>query len=160
MPCLFVPSHHDVAQDVFGETDGPLELARLVRRQRELQNAVMAVTVVRDLVCEAPAGGRCDLVDLAAEAGDGGLQSLADRVEALFVRRWGDEVHELVGAHLYRHCPFLGFAAGPGPGAKRRRGTGPRRSRELYLSRTRGASRLLDRPGLASLPARSRWGDG
>jgi hypothetical protein len=39
-----------VAQDVFGETDGPLELARLVRRQRELKDAVMAVSVVRDLV--------------------------------------------------------------------------------------------------------------
>src|SRR3982074_1471618 len=57
MPCLLVPSHHDVAQDVFGETDGPLELARLVRRQRELEDAVMAVTVVRDLVGQAPAGG-------------------------------------------------------------------------------------------------------
>src|SRR6266850_367076 len=150
MPFLLVPSHHDVAQDVFGETNGPLELARLVRRQRELKDAVMPITVVRDLVREAPARGRRDLVDLAAEAGDGGLKTLADRVQALFVGCWGDEVHELVGAHLFRHSPFLGFAAGTRPGAKRRRGTRPRRSRELYLSQTRGASRQWHRPRLAS----------
>jgi hypothetical protein len=52
---LFVPSHHDVAQDVFREADGPLELARLVRRQRELEDAIVAVTVVRDLVGETAA---------------------------------------------------------------------------------------------------------
>src|SRR6266850_8323276 len=149
MPCLLVPSHHDVAQDVFRETDGPLELARLVRWQQELEDAVVAVAVVRDLVGQATACGRRGLVDLSAETGDGGLKALADRAEALFVGRWGHEVHELVGAHIFRPCPFPGFAAGTRPGAKRSRGTGPRRSRELYLRRTREAPCLCHRRRLA-----------
>src|SRR6266851_6941557 len=139
MPCLLVPSHHDVAQDVFGETDGPLELARLLRRERELEDAVVAVAVVRDLVGEAPAGRGRDLVDLAAEAGDGRLETFADRGKTLFVGGRGDEVHELVRSQD-RQCPFHGFAAGLRPGAKRRRGLVPWRSRELYLSRAGEAS--------------------
>src|SRR5881396_2760041 len=149
MPCLLVPSHHDVAQDVFRETDGPLELARLGRRQRELEDAIVAVTVVRDLVGETAAGRRRDLLDLPTEAGDGGLETLAHRAKTLFVGGRGHEVHQLVRSHLIRRIPFPGLAADLWPGAKRRRGTGPRRSCPLYGSRGRAASSLCHRQGLA-----------
>src|SRR2546428_3548971 len=148
MPWLFVPSHHDVAQDVFREAARALEHARLGRRQRELEDAIVAVTVVRALVGETATGRRGDLLDLPAEAGDGGLETLADRAKTLFVRGRGHEVHELVRSHLIRRVPFPGFAAGLGPGAKRRRGAGPRRSCPLYGSRGRAASSLCPRQRL------------
>src|SRR5438309_11285620 len=49
---LLVPSHHDVAQDVFCKADGALELTRLRGRERELEHAVMPVAMVVDLVGE------------------------------------------------------------------------------------------------------------
>ena len=51
-----VPSHYEVAEDVFREADSALELARLRRRQREFDHAVLAVAVVLDLVGEPPLG--------------------------------------------------------------------------------------------------------
>src|SRR5213593_3389196 len=36
----FVPSHYEVAEDVFRQTDSALELAGLRRRKRELEDAV------------------------------------------------------------------------------------------------------------------------
>src|SRR5437867_7904088 len=130
-PLLFVPSHNDVAQDVFRETDRALELARLLGRQRELEHPVVAVAVVRELVCEPTARRRGHFVDLAAEGGDGVLEAFAHSGEAFLVGGRGKQIHELVGPHSIRR-PFHGFAAGLWPGAKRRRGTGPRRSRTLY----------------------------
>src|SRR5437667_137100 len=49
-----VPSHHEVAEDIFREADGALELARLRWREREFDHAVLPVAVVRDLVRKAP----------------------------------------------------------------------------------------------------------
>src|SRR5438309_12063394 len=43
-----VPSHHEVAEDVFREPYGALELARLGRWQRKFDDTVLAVTVVSD----------------------------------------------------------------------------------------------------------------
>src|SRR5512140_1497952 len=130
MPFLLVPSHHDVAQDVFREADRSLELPRLLWRQRELEDAIVAVTVVVDLVGETPARRGRDLFDLAAKRGDRRLETFAHGREALLVGRGGHEIHELVRSH--RLVPFHGFAAGSEPGAKRRRGTGPRRSLSVY----------------------------
>src|SRR6267143_319541 len=89
-----VPSHHEVAEDVFREPYGALELARLVRRQREFDDAVLAVTVVGDLVGEPTLLVGDDLVDLAAEGGDRLLDALAHGAEALFVDGRRAEVHE------------------------------------------------------------------
>src|SRR5712691_485375 len=150
-PLLFVPSHNDVAQDVLGEADRALELARLLGWQRELEHPVMAVTVVRELVSEPAARWGCHLVDLAAEGGDRVLKPFAYSAEALFVGGRGKEIHELVGAHSVR-CPFHGFAADHWPGAKRRRGTSPRRSGTLYGMDRTEASRWSVRRGLAWPP--------
>src|SRR6266540_1264494 len=147
-PFLFVPAHDDVTQDVLGEADRALELARLVCRQRELEHAVVAVTVVRELVCEPPAHRWGHLVDLAAERRDGMLQPLADGRQPFLVGGRGKEIHELVWAHSVGR-PFPGLAAGLWPGAKRRRGTCPRRSATLYEMRRLEASRLSLRHGLA-----------
>src|SRR5437762_7008711 len=48
----FVPSHYEVAEDVFREPYRALELARLRRRKRELEDAVLALTVAGDFVGE------------------------------------------------------------------------------------------------------------
>src|SRR5712692_2531178 len=149
-PRLLVPSHNDVPQDVLGETDRALEFTGLLGRQRELEHAVMTVAVAGDLVGQAAPRRRGGLVDLASELGDRALKALAHRAEALLVGGGGYEVHELVGAHGHR-CPFLGFAAGQWPGAKRRRGQKPRRYPSVYGMRARQAS-LCIRPGLASAP--------
>ena len=95
----FVPSHYEVAEDVFREPYGALELARLRRRQREFDDAVLALTVVGDLVGEPSFCDRNDLVDLAAEIGDGLLDALAHRADALFVDGGRAEVHKLVRSH-------------------------------------------------------------
>src|SRR5712692_1037737 len=147
-PLLFVPSHNDVAQDVLGETDRALELARLLGRQRELEHPVMTVTVVGELVGEPATRWRGHFVDLAAEGRDRVLQSFAYGGEPFLVGGRGKEIHELVRPHSIQH-PFHGFAADLWPGAKRRRGTFPRRSRTLYgMDRTK-ASRWTVRRGLA-----------
>src|SRR5687768_14718083 len=125
-PFLFVPSHNDVAQDLLRETDRALELARLVRRQRELEHAVMTITVVRELVCEPAARRWRHFVDLAPEGGDGVLEPLAHGSKPFFVGGRGKQIHELVGPHSVRR-PFPGLAADLWSGAKRRRGTYPRR---------------------------------
>src|SRR5687768_15570809 len=121
-PFLFVPSHNDVAQDVLRETDGALEFARLVRRQRKLEDAVVTVTVVLELVCEPAARRWGHLVDLAPEGRDRVLEPLAHSSQPLFVGGRGKEIHELVRPHSVR-CPFPGLAADLWPGAKRHRGT-------------------------------------
>jgi len=51
----FVATDDDVTQDVFGQLDRALELARLVRGKRVLEDAVLAVAVLADLVGETPA---------------------------------------------------------------------------------------------------------
>src|SRR5882762_3393698 len=94
-----VPSHYEVAQDVFREPYGALELARLCRRQREFDDAVLAVAVVGDLVGEPALLIVYDLLDLAAEIRDGLLDALAHRAETLFVDCGRTEVHELVRSH-------------------------------------------------------------
>src|SRR3977135_4165477 len=147
-PFLFVPSHNDVAQDLLGEPDRALEFARLFRRQRELEHTVVTITVVREFVCEPAAGWRSHLVDLPTERRDGVLEPLAHSVQPFLVGGRGKEIHHFVGAHSVRF-PFPGLAAGLWPGAKRRRGTRPRRSRALYGMRRPEASRLSVRPGLA-----------
>jgi len=118
---LLVPSHHDVAQDVLREADGALELARLRGRQRELDDAVLAVAVVGDLVGETALRVGRGLLDLPAEAVDGLLEPPADRAKALLVGGGRAEIHELVRSHSLSG-PFHGLAAGLRPGAKRRRG--------------------------------------
>src|SRR6266550_7168797 len=80
-----VPSHYEVAEDVFREANGALELARLRGRKRELDDPVLPVAVVRDLVREPALRRRHDLLDLAAEVADGLLDPLADRADPLFV---------------------------------------------------------------------------
>src|SRR2546430_5965401 len=95
----FVPSHYEVAEDVFREPYRALELARLCRRQRKLDDTVLAVTVVGDLVGESALLVGDDLLDLAAEGGDGLLDALAHSAEALFVDGRRAEVHELVRSH-------------------------------------------------------------
>src|ERR1700716_1343445 len=147
-PFLFVPSHNDVAQDVLRETDRALEFARLLRRQRELEHTVMTITVVRELVCEPAACWRRYLVDLPTERRDRVLEPVADSIQPFLVGRRGKEIHHFVRAHSVRF-PFPGLAAGLWPGAKRRRGIRPRRSRTLYGMRRPEASRLSVRPGLA-----------
>src|SRR2546430_10330864 len=122
-----VPSHHDVAEDVFRKADGALELARLRGREREFDDAVLAVAVVRDLVGEAPLGEGQNLLHLPTEGSDGLLDALADRAKALFVDGGGTQIHELVWPHWSIDRPFLGLAADLWPGAKRRRGQLPRR---------------------------------
>src|SRR5213592_5145331 len=150
-PLLFVPSHNDVAQDVLREADRALELARLLGWQRELEHPVMSVTVVGELVGEPPARRGSHLVDLAAESRDRVLEPFAHSAEAFLVGGRGKEIHELVGAHSVRR-PFLGFAADLWPGAKRRRGTYPRRSRTLYGMDGTEASRWIVRRRLAWPP--------
>src|SRR6266550_4409286 len=80
-----VPSHHEVAEDVFREADGALELAGLRWREREFDDAVLPVAVVRDLVSEAPLDVRNDFLHLPTERADGLLDALADRAETLLV---------------------------------------------------------------------------
>ena len=65
-----VPSHYEVAEDVFREPYGSLELARLSGWKREFDDAVLAVTVVGDLVGEPAFRNGNDLLDLAAKIGD------------------------------------------------------------------------------------------
>src|SRR2546427_2863920 len=144
---LLVPSHHEVAEDVFGEANGALELAGLRRRKRELDDAVLAVTVVRDLVREPALGVRNDLLDLAAEVGDGLLEAVAHRAETLLVDGGRAEVHELVWAHLVAGFPFPGLAARPWPGAKRRRGQRPRRACLVNRTALRNASVIVRSAG-------------
>src|SRR5438876_6988689 len=91
-----VPSHYEVAEDVFREPYGALELARLCRRQRKLDDTVLAVTVVGDLVGEPAFLVGDDLLDLAAQVGDGLLDTLAHRAKTLFVDGGRAEIHELV----------------------------------------------------------------
>src|SRR2546428_2655960 len=135
-----VPSHHEVAEDVFREADGALELARLRRREREFDDAVLTVAVVRDLVGKAPLGDGQNLLDLPTEGSDGLLDALADRAEALLLDGRGTEIHELVWPHWAIDRPFLGFAADQWPGAKRRRGQVPRRMYVVYGRERRNAS--------------------
>src|SRR4029079_11661517 len=116
----FVPSHYEMAEDVFREPYGALELARLRRRQREFNDAVLAVTVVGDFVGEAALLVGYDLLDLAAKVGDGLLDTLAHRAKTLFVDGRRAEVHELVRSHRLT-VPSPGLAAGLWSGAKRRR---------------------------------------
>src|SRR4026209_3006369 len=125
-PFLFVPSHNDVTQDLLRKTDGALELARLVRRKRELEHAVVAVPVVRELVCEPAACRWGHFVDLAAEGRDRVLEPVAHSRQPFLVGGGGEQGHGLVGPHSVRR-PFPGLAADLWPGAKRRRGTYPRR---------------------------------
>jgi hypothetical protein len=94
-----VPSHYEVAEDVFREPYGALELAGLIGRKRKFDNAVLTVTVVGDLVGEPAFCDRNDLLDLAAESGDGLLYALAHSADALFVDAGRAEVHELVRSH-------------------------------------------------------------
>src|SRR5688572_11194629 len=122
-PFLFVPSHNDVAQDLLRETDGALELARLVRRQRELEHAVMTVAVVLELVCEAAARRWGHFVDLAPEGRDRVLEPLAHSSQPLFVGGRGKQIHELVWPHSVRR-PFPGLAAGLWPGRSEERRVG------------------------------------
>src|SRR5882672_2691005 len=147
-PFLFVPLHNDVAQDVLGEADRALELARLLRRQRELEHTVVAVTVVRELVREPAARRWGHLVDLAPESRDRVLEPFAHSRQPFLVGRRGKEIHELVWAHSVS-CPFPGLAADRWPGAKRRRDTYPRRSRTLYGMGRTEVSRWTVRSGLA-----------
>src|SRR4030088_1801642 len=147
-PFLFVPSHNDVAQDVLREADRALELARLLWRQRELEHTVLAVPVARELVWEPTARRRGHLVDLPAERRDRVLEPLAHSVQPFLVGGRGKEIHHFVRAHSVAF-PFPGLAADLWPGAKRRRGTCPRRSRTLYGMSRLEASRLSVRHGLA-----------
>src|SRR6267378_4318052 len=135
-----VPSHYQVAEDVLRESYGALELARLGRRQRKFDDAVLAVTVVGALVSEPTLLVRNDLLDLAAEVGDGLLDPLAHRAEALFVDGGRAEIHELVRAHSLTVLPFHGLAADLWPGAKRRRAQEARRSRPVYGTGQQNAS--------------------
>src|SRR5207247_9988993 len=112
----------------------------------ELEHAVMAVAVVRELVCEPATCRRGHLVDLAAEGGDGVLEPFAHGAEAFLVGGRRKEIHELVGAHSVRR-PFHGFAAALCSGAKRRSGTIPRRSGTLYGMDRTAASRWSARHG-------------
>src|SRR5206468_12641066 len=91
-----VPSHHEVAEDIFREADGALELARLGWREREFDHAVLPVAVVRDLVRKAPLDEGYDLLHLPAEGRDGLLDSLAARAEALLVDGGGTEVQHVL----------------------------------------------------------------
>src|SRR5882762_9954122 len=125
-----VPSHYQVAEDVFREPYGALELARLGRRQRKFDDTVLAVTVVSDLVGQPALLIGNDLLDLAAEIADRLLDALAHRAEALFVDSGRAEVHELVRSHSVI-VPFPGLAADLWPGAKRRRAQEARRSEEV-----------------------------
>src|SRR5687768_4899399 len=109
----FVPTDDEVAEDVLGELDRALELARGGGRERELDHGVLALTVVRELVGEtAPHRGR-DLLDLAAESADRLLEAVAHRGQALFVGGGLDEVHELVWTHVFAPPPLHGIAARP-----------------------------------------------
>src|SRR2546423_12576046 len=94
-----VPSHYEVAQDVFREPYGALELARLGRRQRKFDDAVLAVAAVGDLVGKPALLVGYDFLDLAAEIGDRLLDPLAHRAKTLFVDGRGADVHELVRSH-------------------------------------------------------------
>src|SRR5437016_2652598 len=111
LPHSFVAPDDDVTQDVLGQLDRPLELARLLGRERVLEDAVLAVAVLADLVGEAPADRRRDLVDLATERADGLLEPVAHGREALFVGGRLDEIHELVWAHAVVPPSFPGSAA-------------------------------------------------
>src|SRR5438045_9778594 len=92
----FVATDDDVTQDVLGQLDRALELAGLVRRQRVFEHAVLTITVLSDLVGQAPADRRRDLLDLATERADGLLEPVAHGSQALFVVGGVDEIHELV----------------------------------------------------------------
>src|SRR5881392_1328217 len=107
----FVATEDDVTKDVLGQLDGALELAGLVRRQRVLEHAVLAVAVLADLVGEAPADRRRHLLDLATERADGLLEPVAHGGQALFVGGGLDEVHELVWTHAVIPPSFPGSAA-------------------------------------------------
>src|ERR1700716_3680363 len=107
----FVATEDDVTQDVLGQLDRALELARLVRRKRVLEDAVLAVTVLADLVGEAPADRRRHLLDLAAERADGLLEPLAHGGQTRLVGGGLDEVHELVWTHAVVPPSFPGSAA-------------------------------------------------
>src|SRR5205823_12589079 len=74
-----VPSHYEVAEDVFREPYGALELASLSRGERKFEDAVLAVPVVGDLVGEPALLVRNDQIGRAAEVGDRLLDPLADR---------------------------------------------------------------------------------
>src|SRR5438874_3812020 len=106
-----VPSHYEVAEDVFREPYGALELASLSRGERKFEDAVLAVPVVGDLVGEPALLVRNDLLDLAAEVGDRLLDPLAHRAQALFVDGRRTEIHELVWTHSLTVLPFHGLAA-------------------------------------------------
>src|SRR6266536_1372799 len=107
----FVATDHDVTQDVLGELDRPLELARLVRGQRVLEDTVLTIAVLADLVCQPAALGWRRLVDLPAEGGDRLLQAVGHGRKALLVGGGLHEVHELVWAHVVAPPPFPGSAA-------------------------------------------------
>src|SRR5438132_3358241 len=106
----FVATDDDVTQDVLGQLDRALERARLVRWQRVLEDAVLAVTVLPDLVGEAPADRRRHLLDLATERADGLLEPVAHGGQTLFVGGGLDEVHELVWTHAAVPPSFPGSA--------------------------------------------------
>src|SRR5438876_9747408 len=135
-----VPSHYEVAEDVFCEPYGALELARLRRRQRKLDDTVLTVTVVGDLVSEPALLVGYDLLDLAAQVGDGLLDPLAHRAKTLFVDGGRAEIHELVRSHSLTILPFHGLAADLWPGAKRRRTQKARRSRQVKGTEHQNAS--------------------
>src|SRR2546428_9593708 len=135
-----VRSHYEVAEDVFREPYGALELACLCRGKRKLDDTVLAVTVVGDLVGEPALLVGYDLFDLAAQVGDGLLDALAHRAKTLFVDGGRAEIHELVRPHSVTILPFHGLAADLWPGAKRRRTQKARRSRPVYGTEQQNAS--------------------
>src|SRR5438045_1543482 len=107
----FVATDDDVTQDVLGQLDRALELAGLVGRQRVFEPAVLTITVLSDLVRQAPADRRRDLLDLATERADGLLEPVAHGSQALFVGGGLDEIHELVWTHAAIPPSFPGSAA-------------------------------------------------
>src|SRR5205085_12399538 len=118
--------------------------------KRELEDAVLALTVAGDFVGEpAPLVGY-DLIHLATEVGDGLLDPLAHRAKTLFVDGGRAEIHELVRSHSVTILPFLGLAADLWPGAKRRRTqkARPYGIREVYGTEQQNASSQGDRQGL------------
>src|SRR5256885_6525807 len=107
----FVATDDDVTEDALGQLDRALEFAGLAGRERILEHAVLAVTVLADLVGEAPADRRRHLVDLATERADGLLEPLAHGGQTLFVGGGLDEIHELVWTHAVVPPSFPGSAA-------------------------------------------------
>src|SRR4030088_1324930 len=107
----FVATEDDVAQDVLGQLDRALELSRLLRRKRVLEDGVLTVTVLADLVGEAPADRRRHLLTFPPGGADGLLEPVAHGGQPLFVGGGLDEIHELVWTHAVIPPSFPGSAA-------------------------------------------------